>query len=123
MTSSGVITAAEFRCLYEYLGLPGSWVADHLNVTVDDVRRWGSGHSLVPDVVGVELKSIAKMTADLVDQLARQRQWGGGLTTYRTDEEFRIADPFGLNYPASWHRAVAARVADRAVDVRIEYED
>ena len=123
MTSSRALTAAEFRCLHDFLGLPVSWIAQYLNVSGDDVLGWGMGHSPVPTTAAVEIQSIAKMTADLVDQLARERQWGGSLTTYRTDEAFRIADPFGLNYPASWHRAVAARVADRSVDVRIEYGD
>ncbi len=116
------MNAAEFRCLYEYLGLTREWVADTLHVTIDTITRWEDGTEPIPASAAVDLGGIATMTNKLVHELATQLRWGGTITTYRTDAEFRAADPFGLTYPASWHRAVAARVTDRAVDVRIDYD-
>lgn len=115
------MSSAEFRCLYEFLGLTPEWVAAHLNVSSDEVARWATGNQPVPDYAANEITSLATMTAKLVHELAAARQWGGRIVAYRNDTEFRAADPFGLTYPASWHRAVAARVADRCVDVHIDY--
>jgi len=42
--------------------------------------------------------------------------------TYRGDVEFGAPGPFGLTYPASWHRAVAVRVADRTVNIQFSVE-
>ncbi len=115
------MSPAEFRCLYELLGLTPEWVAAHLDVSGDQVMRWAAGDEPVPNNAADELSSLATMTAKLVHELAIAHQWGGSILTYRDDTEFQAVDPFGLTYPASWHRAVAARVADRCVGVEINY--
>lgn len=115
------MSPAEFRCLYEFLGLSPEWVAAHLNASTDEVARWATGDESVPAFAANELTSLATMTAKLVHELATAHRWGGTIETYRNDAEFRAADPFGLTYPASWHRAVAARVADRSADIKITY--
>jgi DNA-binding XRE family transcriptional regulator len=114
---------AEFRCLYEYLGLTPSWLAQFLNVEEDTVVRWEDGLEPIPESAAVDLIGVARTTSELAQKLATDLRWGGTVITYRSDAEFRAADPYGLNYPASWHRAVAARVADRAFDVTIDYND
>lgn len=115
------MSLAEFSCLCEFLGLSPEWLAARLNVGIDEVTRWTVAGQPVPDSAANEITSLATMTAKLVHQLATTHQWGGRIVTYRNDTEFREADPFGLTYPASWHRALAARVADRCVDVQIDY--
>jgi len=115
------MNAAEFRCLYEYLGLTREWVAANLTVTLDTITRWEDGTEPIPASAAVDLGGLSTMTSKLVHELATRLRWGGTITTYQTDAEFRIADPYGLTYPAPWHRAVAARVADRAVDVNIQF--
>jgi hypothetical protein len=114
---------AEFRCLYEYLGLTPNWLAHFLNVEVDTVLRWEDGLEPIPESAAVDLKGVARITSELAHELATDLRWGGTVITYRSDIDFRAADPYGLNYPASWHRAVASRVADRAFDVTIKYND
>jgi hypothetical protein len=95
------MTPAEFRCLYEYLGVTRSWIANFLNVDVADVVRWEESVDPVPAPAASDLGGLARVTSELVHQLAADLQWGGTITTYRTDAQFRAADPFGLNYPAS----------------------
>lgn len=115
------MSPAEFRCLSEFLGLTPEWVAARLAVGIDELSRWATGDEPGRDYVANEIASIATMTAKLVHERAAAYRWGGTIVTYRSDEEFRAADPFGLTYPASWHRAVAARVAHRSVDIHITY--
>lgn len=117
------MTPAEFRCLYEYLGVTRPWVAQSLNVDEAEILRWEASADPVPASAAIDLNGLARVASELVHKLATDLQWGGTITTYRTDAQFRAADPFGLNYPASWHRAIAARVADRTIDVKIRYSD
>ena len=119
----GTLTPAEFRCFYEYLGLTRPWIAQYLNVDEADVRGWEDGTDPIPVSAATELKGLARVADELVHKLATDLQAGGVMTTYRTDAQFRAADPFGLTYPASWHRAVAARVADRTPTTTIDYRD
>lgn len=45
-----------------------------------------------------------------------------GLVTYRTDAEYHAAHP-DIPFPASWHRAVCARIALEVPGLPIRYAD
>jgi hypothetical protein len=117
------VTPAEFRCLYEYLGVTRAWVARFLDTEEAVVARWEAVVQPIPASAANDLRGVARLTGELVHKLATDLQCGGVVTTYRSDAQFRAADPFGLTYPASWHRAIAARVADMALGVTIKYSD
>lgn len=43
-----------------------------------------------------------------------------GVVTYRTDAEYHAAHP-EISYPASWHRAVVARIAQEVPGLSIVF--
>ena len=113
---------AEFRCLREWLGLTTRWLADHLDVAERTVHRWEAGVSPIPAGVAAELLRLSEVTYDalngLVDQLLDLPD--PGVITYRTDADFAQDQPQS-DWPASWHRALCARVADEVPGLRIEF--
>ncbi|QDF19334.1 helix-turn-helix DNA binding domain protein [Mycobacterium phage Cracklewink] len=116
------MTPAEFRITRDYLGLPPVWLAERLNVRERTLSRWEHGGAPIPPGVMEELAAIAELTARRVDSLVEELEAGGELVTYRTDEDYRssgIAD--GRVFPASWHRAIAARVMDACPNVVVVY--
>lgn len=116
------MSAAEFRCLREWLGLTTLWVADHLDVAERTVHRWEAGASRVPAGVSDEMLRLSEVTYDVlngaVDQLMDAPE--PGIITYRTDEDYRAHHP-EQDWPASWHRALCARIADEVPGLRISY--
>ncbi|WP_396902648.1 hypothetical protein [Mycolicibacterium sp.] len=117
------VTPAELRCLREFLGLPPVWLADRLKVRERTLHRWEAAVAPIPDGVATEVENLANDAADIVEQLVQQYEASGGgeLVTYRTDEDYRAVGELGLVYPASWHRAIAARVAEQVPDVTLVY--
>jgi DNA-binding transcriptional regulator YiaG len=124
MPDTEVMTDAEFRCVREWLGVTGDWLADHLGVTGRSVRRWEAGTAPVPDGVRVELEQLEAQTGEAVDRLvatlrdARDPE----VVVYRTDEEIRAADP-GSPWPAEWWRRVAMRAVLEVDGVAIRYAE
>lgn len=126
--SEAAMSSAEFRCLREFLGLSPEWLAEHLDVQERTVHRWSTSDTHVPEGVAERMRLIARDTAAYVSTLART---GGTVFTYRNDAQFlRSADISTLPtdhrhhasiFPASWHRAVAARVLDAQSGVTIDY--
>lgn len=117
------VTPAELRCLREFLGLPPVWLADRLNVRERTLHRWEAAVIPIPDGVAVEVEALANDAGDIVDALVQQyeKSGGGELVTYRTDEDYRSVGDLGLIYPASWHRAIAARVAEQVSGITLVY--
>ncbi|QBP29703.1 helix-turn-helix DNA binding domain protein [Mycobacterium phage Typha] len=116
------MTPAEFRIMREYLGLPPVWMAERLGVRERTVARWEHGHAPIPPGVVDEFTDILEVTARLVDSLIIQAGATGHLVTYRTDEDYRRSgSSYAATFPASWHRAVAARVYDAVPQVQITY--
>lgn len=119
------MTAAEFRALREHLGLTGDALAGLLGGRDPrTVRSWEQGRYPIPAGVRDDLHALARETADHVARTVAQLAACEPrvLVTYRNDEEYRAADPGG-KWPASWHRAVAARVRDQLPDLRLTYAD
>lgn len=119
---AAAMSDAEFRCLREWLGLTTRWVADHLGVAERTVHRWEAGVSTVPAGVSAELLRLSEITYTaldgLVDQLLDLPE--PGVITYRTDDDYHRHHP-EQDWPASWHRALCARLADEVPGLRISY--
>lgn len=116
------MTDAAFRTIREFLGLTGDWLAAHLDVSPRTVRHWEQGKYPIPDGVRQAVEALKDYTADCI---------GAYVTTliglpdpsvyvYRTDEQMRAAS-LEFDMPASWHRAVIARVALEVPALQITY--
>jgi transcriptional regulator with XRE-family HTH domain len=115
------MTDAELKVVREFLGLTGDWLADHLGVSPRTVRHWEQGKYPIPDGVRLtveQLESVAaqqittaiKMLSDVADP---------ALAIPRTDADCPPECP----WPASWHRAVAARIAQEVPGLTIAYTE
>lgn len=118
------MTDAEFKVVREYLGLTGDWLAAHLGVSGRTVRHWEQGKYPIPDGVRLEMEDLEARTAAFVDGIAEKLMDlpDPGVITYRTDAEYHAAHP-EAPFPASWHRAVIARVAQEVPALAIAYAD
>lgn len=116
------MTAAEFRCLREWLGLTTTWTAQRLGVAERTVHRWEAGVMRVPAGVSDAMLALSEQTYDVMNAAVEQLldTTDPAIETYRTDADFREHQP-QADWPASWHRALAARVADEVPGVRIEF--
>jgi hypothetical protein len=116
------MTPAELRVIREFLGLSGEWLAERLHVQGRTWRRWEAGQSLIPDGVRIAIEEIEEIAADMVEQTVTQLMDVPDPTviTYRSDAEYRAAHP-ELDWPASFHRAILARVAQEVTALSITY--
>lgn len=116
------MTDAELRVVREYLGLTPEWLASHLGVSGRTVRHWEQGKYPIPDGVRLEIEHLEAQTGEVVsaaiDQLMDLPD--PAVVTYRSDEEYHAAHP-EIRFPASWHRAVIARVAQEVPGLVIAY--
>jgi hypothetical protein len=116
------MTAADLKVVREWLGLPTRWLAEHLGVQERAVHRWEAGVSPIPDGVRLAVERLEQQTAAFVgaavDALGDARD--PGMLTYRTDDDYRAHHP-QQPWPASWHRAVVARVAHEVPGMAIDY--
>lgn len=108
------MTPAEFKVVREFLGLSGDWLAEHLGVAGRTVRSWEAGRYPIPDGVRLEVEDLEQRTGEfvsgIIDKIMDLPE--PVLITYRTDEEHRAAKPdLDPPFPASWHRAACARIA------------
>lgn len=116
------MTDAEFRVVREYLGLTGDWLAGHLGVASRTVRSWEAGKYPIPDGVRLAIEELEARTGEFVSRLIEQLLDipDPVVITYRSDEEYRAAHP-EIEFPASWHRAVVARIAQEVPALGIAY--
>lgn len=115
------MTDAEFRCTRDRLGLTMEWIAWKLDVAERTVRRWEAGVTPIPPGVAAYLMHLSGLTD------AEARRVAGGLdkeqlrlVTYRSEADYSSDLPDG-DWPASWHRALCARIAAEVPGVRIQY--
>ena len=115
-----LMSAAELRCLREWLGLTTRWLADHLGVAERSIHRWEGGVREVPEGVAAEVLRLSEITYGvlngLIDQLLDVPE--PGVYTYMSDADYRSHHP-EQDWPASWHRALCARLADEVPGLRI----
>lgn len=116
------MTDAELRVIREHLGLSPEWLADHLDVSGRTVRHWEAGKYAIPDGVRLELEDLERRTGEFIDGLIPRLldMPEPGVLTYRTDAEYHAAHP-DVPFPASWHRAVVARLAQEVPGLAIAY--
>lgn len=116
------MTAAEFKVIREYLGLTGDWLAAHLTVSGRTVRHWEEGKYPIPDGVRLRIEEIETATDGMVGAAvaACLDARDPVMLTYRTDADYRTHHP-GVAWPASWHRAIVARVAQEVPGLVIDY--
>lgn len=124
------MTPADFKAIRESLGLSAQWLASAVHVDQRTVRRWEDGAiPLRADVVDLLDRLDRQMAADVeaeIDQVLANLDTSHGshltalldglspddwpvLEVPRVDTD--VTDARGL--PASYHRAVAARVRQR----------
>ena len=122
------LTGAELKAMREYLGLSTAWMAEKLVIGERRIQRMESAQEPMAEPV-VKLIDKAQADAqDLVEKMTplyrRKVKAAGGapalLPTYRIDKDGFDA---GLEYPARWHRHVAARICDGAPGAIIVYND
>ncbi|MGW1468475.1 helix-turn-helix domain-containing protein [Streptomyces sp. NPDC002308] len=118
------MTDAEFRVVREHLGLTGDWLAAHLGVSPRTVRHWEHGKYAIPDGVRIAMKNLEAQTSAFIGGAVAQLldMPEPGVITYRTDAEYHAAHP-EIPFPASWHRAVVARIAQEVPRLAIAYAD
>lgn len=118
------MTDAELRVVREYLGLTPEWLADHLGVSARTVRHWEAGKYAIPDGVRLEIQDLEARTGQFVDGVIAKLMDlpDPGVITYRADADYHTAHP-DVPFPASWHRAVVARVAQEVPALAIAYAD
>lgn len=118
------MTDAEFRVVREHLGLSGDWLAQHLQVNPRNVRAWEYGEKPIPDRIRLEMEDLERRTGEFiggcVEQLLDLPE--PGIVTYRNDAEYHAAHP-EIPFPASWHRAVVARIAQEVPALAIVYAE
>lgn len=106
------MTPAEFKVVREFLGLTGDWLATRLDVSGRTVRHWEQGKYGIPDGVRLEIEDLERRTGEYVAGLVEKLMDlpDPVVVTYRDDAEYQAAHP-DREFPASWHRAVVARIA------------
>lgn len=116
------MTDAEFRVAREFLGVTGDWLAAHLGVSSRTVRHWEQGKYPIPDGVRLAMEDLEQRTAEFVGALVEKLMDVPDpvVLVYRSDDEYHAAHP-EVEFPASWHRAVVARIAQEVSGLRIEY--
>jgi len=116
------MTPAELKVVREFLGLSSAALAKYLGVSDRTVRHWEAGKYPVPDGVRIEIEKLeaytAQFVADVVEKLLDYPD--PVVVTYPTDEEYHAAHP-EIPLPASWHRAVIARVAQEVPGLSIVF--
>lgn len=121
-TNSPPMSAAEFRSIRERLGLSVEWIADKLaRRDVKAVRRWEQGRNPIPAPARDRLLVLKQEADEFVDELVDDMtgEKDPVLETLPANEEG--AGPSGLVYPATWHRAIAARVMEQVPQLRLVY--
>lgn len=116
------MTDAELRMVREFLGLPLDWLAAHLGVEVLTLRSWEDGHEPIPDGARLAILELEISTARVVTYEIQQLLDASEVeaVTFRSDAEYRAAFP-DVFVPASWHRAVVARVSQEVPGLAVTY--
>lgn len=117
------MTPAELRVVREWLGLTGEALGRLVGVRDRTIRRWEAGQDVIPDGVRVDIEHL-KATADEYVESLVEGLLGASkvvLITYRTNEDFWSEDPSRKPFPASYHRAISARVAQEVPGLSIVY--
>jgi transcriptional regulator with XRE-family HTH domain len=118
------MTDAEFKVIREFLGLTGDWLAEYLSVSPRTVRHWEQGKYPIPDGVRLTIEDLETRTSEFIGRIVEHLMDlpDPAVITYRTDAEYHAANP-DIPFPASWHRAVVARIALEVPALSIVYPE
>lgn len=112
------LTAAELRIAREDLGLTVDWVAGWLGVTERLVRKWEAGTVTIRTARRAE--QIGRLTDEadrvIVDLVERLRDLPDPVLTIPREG---VVD----GWPASWWRAIAARVIEDVDGLRVTFQE
>ena len=107
------MTPAEFVCSRELLGLPITWVAEHLGVTERTVYRWEAGTTKIPAVMAQRMRAWVENTERIVGKVTVVISGAPARVKLETFPDKGFEHKGVEGWPASWHRMVMARVAER----------
>jgi transcriptional regulator with XRE-family HTH domain len=118
-----IMTPAELRVIREWLGLTGEALGQLVGVQDRTIRRWESGQDRIPDGARLDIEHLESLATEAVEALTSQLRDAAEISTltYRTNEDFWAHRPALAQYPASWHRAIIARVAHEVPGLEIGY--
>lgn len=119
------MTDAELRVVREYLGLTGDALGQLLGVQGRSVRNWEAGKYAIPDGVRDQIEAWEASTAEQVTAAieAVNAMVDPAIATYRSDADYWGAQPQMEPWPAAWHRAIVARVAQEVPGLVIAYRN
>jgi len=103
------LTAAELLCAREYLALPKAWLAEHVEVNLKTWWAYEAGRVRVPVRVTEAIRNLLEHTAQVVAGMTVMVSEREGPINLATFPDSVVPNGF----PASWHRMVCARVAER----------
>jgi hypothetical protein len=110
-TENKTMTAAEFSCGREFLGLSPQWCAAKLGVHIKTIYQWERADSgNVPQRAQEFMTIMLNMAAQAVAKMTVK--WPAGQEIPVPHGGLRENAP-GSDYPATFHRAIASRVAER----------
>ena len=120
------ITAAEFRCIRDRVGVSMGWLAAYFDVQERTIHRWEAGTSMIPSGVKVEILGLNKRFRrryisgkdangmsdarfDAMVNFVRKSVVDNVVHTYRTDEDLLAMNPDAM-FSAQNHRAACAQL-------------
>jgi DNA-binding transcriptional regulator YiaG len=107
LVDTTTMTGAEFACGREFLGLPPQWVAAKLGVHIKTIYQWEKS-AKVPERAQQLMTLLLRMAEQSVARMTVKWPAGQPIPV----PHGRDNSP-GTEYPASFHRALASRVAER----------
>lgn len=117
-----MLTGADLVVRREALGLSQSWVAQQVGVQERTACHWEAGELTIPADVEILLGRIEEQTEELMLSCLEAFQGivagvehdpdGVDVAAYATDEQLWLVHPGFAPLPASWHRAMLAKVRE-----------
>ncbi|MBF6063000.1 helix-turn-helix transcriptional regulator [Nocardia terpenica] len=118
--------AAWYRATRKLLGLNDrQWWAEYIGVSSSVVDQWERGKQAIPAHRIEQLAEISAQVLDLIDTTIAAIDAGERglvLVTYRTNHDYRVAEP-GSVFPAAWHEAWTARVVAERPEVELRWAE
>lgn len=102
--------STEFACWRGFLGLPAEWCASQFGCTARTIASWERRDNEIPTYAITMMKAWIDYAATIVGKLTV-----AGLGSIPAPLDSYAGDDLA-GMPPSWHRMIAARVAERTGD-------